>query len=205
MHADKVVVRAILSTIAAIVVLFGFMILSLIAFYPSTLMHVTYDLGMDEASIKNARRAYERSDEVFYIAFATEVAIGSDDYSEIESCGERFLLDDGFTGYCTERDRVYGESGAYERYIQSQVCMAKYRLGKKSDAVSKAFAFIGESFPKNNAVVAVLITAISASDSNSVTEIKNRMNAIASNIPETDTNDFNRVLQIVEEYLQTEE
>ena len=205
MRADKVIVRAILSTVAAIVVLFGFMMLALVAFYPSTLMHVAYDLGMDEASIKNARRAYERSDEVYYIAFATEVAIGSDDYGEIEKCGERFILDDGFDGYCAARDQEYGETGAYERYVQAQVCTAKYRLGKKDDAVSKAFAFTGNTFPKNNAVVGVLITAISARDITCVESIKNRMEDISTEIPETDKEDFDKLLQIATAFLQTEE
>ena len=51
MSVDKVILRAALSTLAAILILFAFMILSLTYIFPSTMMGITYDLGMDGASI----------------------------------------------------------------------------------------------------------------------------------------------------------
>ncbi len=198
MRADKVVVRAILSTLLSIAVLFGFMILALCTLYPSTMMHITYDLGMDDASISNATRAYNRSDEIYYIAFATEVAIGADDHEQIDQCGERFIADERFSAYCEARDAEYGVQGGYEQYIYGRVCMAKYQRGNKTQAIERAFAFVGNAFPKNNAVAAVLLTALAAEDAESVAIIKGKMEEMKANVPEADYSYFEGLLRLCE-------
>ena len=166
MRMDKVIVRAIVSTLLAICALVAFMILALAFIFPSTMMKITYDLGMDGASVRNAKRAYKYSGEVSYIAYATEVAIVDDDFEKIGECGKLFISDENFDKYCSERNQNLpeGVEGAYEQYVYGQVCVAEYKLGNKENAVTIAFSGVEESFPKNNAVIALLLTAVSAGD-----------------------------------------
>ena len=94
MRVDKVIARAALSTVAAILLLCAMMIATLCLAFPQTVMKLTYDLGMDGASVKFATIAYERSENnVYYIAYATEVAIGAEDYENVRSCGKTFVQD----------------------------------------------------------------------------------------------------------------
>ena len=68
-----------------------------------------------------------------------------------------------FPKYCAEMDESSAEAGitgSYAQYIYGQVYAAKYRLGKKAEAVEAAFAVNRDSFPRNNAVVAVLFAAL---------------------------------------------
>ena len=173
MRVDKVILRAAFSTLAAIFVLFAFMIFALNFLYPSTMMEITYDLGMDSASISCARRAYNRDPAVEYIAFATEVAIGLGDNEEIERCGDLFIDNEEFGEYCREKNEsLTGLSSTYEQYVYGQVCVAKYRLGKVESALNRAFDSVGNAFPKNNAMVALLVTALGANDGEMVERIK---------------------------------
>ncbi len=177
MRVDKVITRAVLNTLYAIGILFAFMILTLVCVYPSTLMRMTYDLGMDSMSIMFAKSAYNRTDEVYYIAYATEVAIGIDSDKKILSCGERFIADDQFADYCAERNAILPDDvqGTYEQYVYGKVCVAEYNLGDKEEAVEKAFDFVGEEFPRNNAVAALLIASLLSEDTETVETIKGKM------------------------------
>ncbi len=177
MSVDKVILRAVLNTLYAIGILFAFMILTLVCIYPSTLMRMTYDLGMDSMSIMFAKSAYNRTDEVYYIAYATEVAIGIDSDKKILNCGERFIADDQFADYCAERNAKLSEDvqGTYEQYVYGKVCVAEYNLGEEEDAVERAFDFIGEEFPRNNAVAALLVAALLSEDVETVETIKGKM------------------------------
>ena len=141
MRMDKVIVRAIVSTLLAICALVAFMILALAFIFPSTMMKITYDLGMDSASVRNAKRAYKYSGEVSYIAYATEVAIVDDDFEKIGECGKLFISDENFDEYCSERNQNLpeGVEGAYEQYVYGQVCIAEFKLGNKENAVKIAF------------------------------------------------------------------
>ena len=167
MRVDKVIFRAVVSTLLAIFVLVAFMVLSLAFIFPSTMMKITYDLGMEGASIRNAKRAYKYSGEVAYIAYATEVAIVCDDTEKIGACGRLFIADENFAVYCAERNESLpdGIEGTYEQYVYGQVCVAEYKLGNKAKAVEIAFSGVEESFPKNNAVIALLLTVVEESDS----------------------------------------
>ena len=184
MGNDKVILRSILSTVAAIFVLFVIMFATLAFVYPSTMMKMTYDLGMYSASVRYAKRTYDRNDEIYYIAFATEVAIMDDNVKNIASCGSRFIKDDGFDGYADERNERVAESlpdGVdaptmdYRQYVYGNVCVAKYKLGKKTEAIENAFLWNGDTFTENNAVVAVLMRALGEKDNASVDEILTRL------------------------------
>lgn len=158
---DKVILKAVLSTLLAIVLLFGIMIAALVFVYPSTLMTLTYNIGMDGASAWFADRAYDQFDNVYYIAYATEVSIGTEDPEKINRYGSRFIADEGFDGYCAQMDGETAEiGGSYRQYIYGQVCVAKYGLGERQEAVELAFSVNAEGFPERNAAAAVLLHAL---------------------------------------------
>lgn len=177
MSVDKVILRAFLNTLYAIGILFLFMILTLVCVYPSTVMRMSYDLGMDSVSIVFAKSAYNRTDEVYYIAYATEVAIGQDSDRKIVKYGEYFIADDQFAEYCAERNANLPENvqGTYEQYVYGKVCVAEYNMGEKADAVERAFDYIGEGFPRNNAVAALLVTSLVNGDTDTAQTIKGKM------------------------------
>lgn len=183
MQVDKVLLRAILTTLAAIFVLlagtFGVLVLA----FPSTMVDITYELGMDGASIWFADRAYDRSGEVYYAAFAAEASIGREKPSnrQIEKYADRLVKAEEFGTYCTERDAraLEGVSGCYAQYIYGQLYAAKYRLGKSEEAIEGAFAVNSEAFPKNNAVVAVTFAAMQKKDAVTLTAIRTRLNALS--------------------------
>ena len=201
MGVDKVILRAFLSTLAAVVALFLFLVIALIGLYPSTMMELTYDLGMDTASVRYAERAYKASDDIYYIAYATEVAIGDSNYGKIVSCGERFIADENFGAYCAEKNASAPENtvGSYEQYVYGQVCMAKYLRGEKSAAVERAFELLGEGFAYNNAVVAVLIKAKQSEDTETVVLIKEKMKERQESVPTLDAEYFNAILALTME------
>ena len=176
MRVDKVIARAALSTVAAILILCAMMIATLCLAFPQTMMKLTYDLGLDGASVKFASTAYERSgNNVYYIAYATEVAIGADDYEHVVSCGKTFVADEAaFKAYATERNA----DGAYEQYIYGKICVAQYRLGEKETALLDAKTYLGGKFPQNNAVIAVLLEAIKTGDKPTATSALQTMQAL---------------------------
>ena len=201
MRVDKVILRAVLNTLYAIGILFAFMILTLVCVYPSTLMRMTYDLGMDSMSIMFAKSAYNRTDEVYYIAYATEVAIGIDSDKKILSCGERFIADDQFADYCAERNAILPDDvqGTYEQYVYGKVCVAEYNLGDKEEAVEKAFDFVGEEFPRNNAVAALLVASLLSEDTETVETIKGKMEQLqVEEMSEDDALFFGEMLALVD-------
>ena len=208
MGVDKVILRAFLNTLAAIGILILFLFTALCTFYPSTMMKLTYDLGMESASIHFAERAYKASDDIYYIAYATEVAIGEGKDGKIDSCGERFIEDENFGAYCAAKNEEFAamdenaENGEayeqyYEQYIYGQVCIAKYNCGDKQEAVDSAFAWIGTSFKKNNAVVAVLITVLQAGDVETAQMIKGKMKQMQESVSEADRAYFDRTLGLL--------
>ncbi len=193
MRVDRVILRAAISTLISILVLFAFMLGALCLIFPSTMMGVTYDLGMNEASVDFAKTAYDRSHQIEYIAFATEVAIETGDNARVEECGTVLIAQDGFETYCDKRDSELTADIAYKQYIYGQVSVAKYALNK-TDAVATAFAGLAENtFPKNNAVVALLVAALRADDTQTVAEIKTEMNERASTIIEADKSYFDEI------------
>ncbi len=189
MSVDKVILKAVLNTLAAIAALFVFLFSALIIFYPSTMMKFTYDMGMDKASISYAMREYKRTDEIYYVAHATETAIGLGNAQKILECGEFFIIDEEFSAYCAEKNANKPETtmGTYEQYIYGQVCVSEYKLGKKNKAVERAFGYIGNAFPVQNAVAAVLINALVNGDIQTVELIKGKMEQLQeANLSEED-------------------
>ena len=173
MEIDKIVLRAFLTTLAAVCSLLLFIVLGLCAVFPATSMELAYDMGMGTSCIHFAERAYKGSHDVYFIAYATEVAIEEDKTSKIVSCGEKFIEDEGFEGYCEAK------SETYRRFIYGRVCVAKYQNGDKSGAVALACQSLHGSFPEGNALVAVALTSLGANDMETVELIKNQLNMIS--------------------------
>lgn len=179
MDIKKVFARAAGSTIAAIVILLSVMLLALSFLFPYTMMEMTYKLGMDRASYRNAKRAYAMyGKDVYYIAYATEVAIGMDDEKRINESGEKLIADEEFSAYCEKRDGETASEGGYKQYVYSQLCLAKYELGKKGEAVEKAFALLAGAFPTNNALAALGMRALIEGDKETATAVQTKMNEI---------------------------
>ncbi len=172
MGVDKVALRAFLSTLAAIGILLVFMIVTLCAVFPSTMMEMTYNVGMESASIHFAERAYKGSDDIYFIAYATEVSIEQDKDKKIISCGERFIEDERFDEYCS----LKGEN--YQQFIYGQVCVATYNQGKKEEAVELAYSSLEGRFPKGNALVAVLIASQEQKDTATIQTIREKLNTL---------------------------
>ena len=192
MRVDKIILRATLSTLAAIFCLIGIMIFALCYLFPATMMNIAYDLGMDNASITCAKRSYKRTDEVCYIAFATEVAIIAENDEAIADCGKRFISDDAqaFQAYCVDKNQALSSelSATYEQYVFGQICAAEYRLGDKAQALEDAFAYLHGAFPANNSVVTLLFTALQENDGQTVGQIQTRLVSLSqtNNLTETD-------------------
>lgn len=195
MGVDKIILKSFLNTLLAVVCLIAGMALVLIAAFPSTLMEFSYNLGMDSSSIWYAKRAYKHGEDIYFIAYATDVAIGMEDYENIEYCGEKLLADEEFAGYCAEKNESLPESVSmtYDQYVYGQVCVAMYEQGKKADAVDRAFE-LTSGFPKNNAVVAVLYTAIGDKDGATVALIKGKMEQAQGTLNDADRAYFEDVL-----------
>lgn len=200
MGADKVILRAFLSTLTAIVLLFAFMLGMLVGFYPSTMMEITYDLGMDGSSIRFAERAYDWSDDEYFMAHAMEVAIGMGDTEKIEACGEKFIADDEFAEYCAKQNEKIPEEVelTYEQYVYGQVCVAKYENGNKTGAVERAFELL-KGFPKDNAVAAVLYTALGDRDLETINLIREKMGQLQTDtLSSQEKAEFDRVFALTE-------
>ena len=200
MSWDKVVKSAALSTLAAVGLLLAFMLSALSLIFPSTLMKMSYKLGMDKSSISFATTAYERTGEVYYIAYATEVAIGSDMEKKIVSCGESFISDDEFASYCERENKNLpaDATGTYEQYVYTQVCVAMYELGNKDAAVMRAFELVGNGFPRNNPVAALVVMANKESDTQTVQKIKGSLeNLQKAELSEVDTAYLTEILAFI--------
>ncbi len=182
MRVNKVILRAVCSTLASIAILLCMLVVALSFLFPSTMMRVTYDLGMDKASIRNAKRAYALygdDDNIYFIAYATEVAIGLVENQKIDVCGGMLLADNEFASYCARIDAETQSDGGYAQYVCGKVSLAKYDLGEKQQAVDTASAWVQNAFPKNNALAAVGLRAKMKGDQATVDTVLAKMNEIS--------------------------
>ena len=202
MRVDKVILKAFISTFSAIVLLFAFMFGMLALAFPSTMMQLSYDFGQDETSIRYAERAYGWFDDTYYMAYAMEVAIGSDNQEKIEQCGLLVVEDEPyFTQYCADKRANMPTSitGDYEDFIYGKIAVAKYEQGKKEEAVNYAFDTLQGAFPMDNAAVAVLYAAASKDDNATVTMIKGKMEQQQAGIADRDKAYFDKMLALISE------
>ena len=194
MSVEKIILRSFLSTLAAIVMLLVFMVGMLVAVYPETMMNISYDMGMEKASVWFAERAYKRHDKIETIAFATTVAIEENMYGKIISCGDKMITDNEFDEYCEAKDQEnrekYGDQtingikiveilGSYDQYVYAQISIAQYKTGDKDGAVERA-KDLTVGFPRNNAIACLLLEADSDGDETLVSELLLEMETLYS-------------------------
>lgn len=186
MSIDKVILRVIWTTLLSIAILVVFMFMALICLFPQTMMVLTYDLGMEKSSVYFAESAYKRTDDVGYIAYATEVAISDGNTDKIIYCGEKLICDEDFDVYCRKKDDALQLGTSYEQYVYGQICVAMYENGEKGEALTRAFELIGNDFPYNNAVLALFVTANRAGDETFVETIKGKMKELQKTLLDDD-------------------
>ncbi len=169
MSVDKIIVRSIFTTLLAICVLFVFTFGAMSLAFPSTMMEFTYKIGFEDSSIHFAERSYKDSKDIYYIAYATEVAIETDDNGKIISCGERFIEDEHFEKYCGEKN------AEYRQFIFGRICHAKYLRGEKSEAIELAYGSLNGGFPKGNSLAAILVISIEKDDAETIEAIREKL------------------------------
>ena len=173
MKLDRVIVRTILNTLCAILVLCSILFLSASFVFPSAMMKVAYKLGDDDSAMKYAYTAYSRTNFVDYIAFATDVALGVDSDEEVAKYGELFISDEKFLECCSETDTLYNmPAGSYYKYIYGKVVVALYNLNEKQKAFDYAMQSVSGGFEENNALVALFIQALVGGDAQTVAKVE---------------------------------
>jgi hypothetical protein len=184
MHVDKIIVRAALTTFAVVLTLCVFMIVALSFVFPSTMMQIAYDMGMNAVSAKYAHRAYSYSGDVYYAAFATEVSILDGDVEKVAEYGKLLITDDEFATYCDARNAQKPPFlGTYEQYVYGQVYAAEYvglqTSAEKSLVINKAFSSLENAgFPQGNAVATIVVAAKKKGDNETLRAIREQMNDI---------------------------
>ncbi len=176
MSVDKVIIKAVLSTLAAIGALLVLMISTLCIAFPSTMMGLTYRLGMESASIHFAERAYKNSEDVYFLSYATEVAIEEGKTEKILSLGEKFIAHDGFDVFCAKKG---AQEDAYRQFIYGRISVAKYDLGDGKSAVDFAYESLNGEFKSNNPLVAVMIAAMGKEDKVIAQTVLDKLNLLS--------------------------
>ena len=179
MQIDKVAWRAVVSTLCAIAVLCLCLFLVGAWAFPPTMMKISYETGNDKGAMKYAYRAYKTTGELHYLGFATRVAMGINDLDDVDYYGSALVASEGFEQYCLEIDEKEGyEDGTYELYISTKLVVVKYSLGEKDEAKEYAFNSLDGGFPQNNAVIALLFSAMQAGDTETESYIVNELRAM---------------------------
>jgi hypothetical protein len=67
--------------------------------------------------------------------------------------------------------------GAYDQYLYAQICMAKYELGDKDEALTSALEWT-EGFPRNNAIAVLFVSAIADDDAEFANSVASKIGEI---------------------------
>ena len=163
MHWNVLIRKTVVSTLIGVLVLLALMIGVLSLFFPQTMMRITYDMGMDKASVGFALTAYDRFGAVDYVGFAANTALKADMHERAEMCIERLLDDEDFDDYCERRNEERkGEAlnALFQDYYPRQLCLSIYWQGDGNRAIDRAVELIGDSFAEGNPFIMVANRAI---------------------------------------------
>lgn len=211
LKVDKIILKTFLTAFLSALGMFVVMIAVLCLLFPSTMMQISYNMGLDGMSASFAKTAYDRSNDIYYIAYATEVAIGMDDENQIITYGEAFVKDNDFAKYCERKNANLPEmdghqaTGSYEQYIYSQICISMYEKGN-TKAVDRAFEFLGVSegtskltaFPRQNVVVALLVNAMVVGDAQTVSQIQEKIEQLPTELSAEDQAYYDEVMNFMQ-------
>ncbi len=161
MRLDKIILKAFLQTFVAALLLMGISLGVVCLAFPQTMMDVTYSMGMDESSVNFALTSYERFGRVDYIKHGADTALEAKLYDKAEQCLEKLIADDDFEATCEALDSANAAAGktGYRAYYHRQLCLAKYEVGKTTEAVDRAIGLLGGKFEQGNPLITVLAAA----------------------------------------------
>ena len=209
---DKVILRAILSTLAAIGVLIALLALTCAFLFPSTLMTISYNLGMEKSAVRYAERAYKQDGGAYYLACAFEISVGEETYSDVEKFGRKLIQNKEFDEYCSRMDEEAAQTvtGSYAQYVYGNTYAAAYRNAKtpseKQQAIDEAFACVNSGFPRNNAVFKMVIVVLRSQDATATEYTLEKMLALqtekASAFSESDQGLLQEMITLVQGYMQ---
>jgi hypothetical protein len=211
MDVNKIVWKAILTAFLSALSLIIIMLCALCLFFPSTMMQVSYNMGFDKMSASFAKTAYDRTNDIYYIVYATEVSIGIDDEDGIIEYGELLVGDDEFSQYCARKNANlpsfdnHQATGAYEQYVYSKICISMYQEDAIR-AIKRAFASLGVEegttqlsiFPRQNAVMALYVHACLQNDAQTVSQIKGKIEELQVNLSEADSAYYDEMLAFMQ-------
>ena len=162
MRWNKIIIKAFLQTLAAALLLMGIALGVVCLAFPQTMMDVTYSMGMDEASVDFALTSYERFGTIDYILQGADTALQAEMHDKAEECLEKLIADERFEVTCTGLDNANAAAGkptGYRAYYHRQLCLAKYELGKTTEAIDCAIRLMDGKFEEGNPLVAVVAAA----------------------------------------------
>ncbi len=164
----KLVLKTALITFGAALVLVALVFIIVSSSSPVAMMNLTASMGMDGASGDYAYTAYERTEEISYLAYSCEMAaIRKEDAAIVSRC-ETLFKHEKFAEYCAKKDgepdRAPEEisqyvSGGYAQFLYGQYACALLRTEEAEKAADFAIEAAGEAFPENNAAIALAIEA----------------------------------------------
>jgi hypothetical protein len=117
---------------------------------------------MDEASVDFALTSYERFGTIDYILQGADTALQAEMHDKAEECLEKLIADERFEVTCTGLDNANAAAGkptGYRAYYHRQLCLAKYELGKTTEAIDCAIRLMDGKFEEGNPLVAVVAAA----------------------------------------------
>ena len=145
------------------------------------MMNVTYDLGMDSASVYFAKSAYRQNGDVSYIAFATETCIGADDDGGTVECAELLMKDDKFFSYAQSKDEKLNVSyGSYKKFVCTNYALACYDVNDKEKAITFVKSVSGTAYAADEPLVALFVYAIGKEDGETVRSLHGAVSALSA-------------------------
>ncbi len=159
MRIDKLIVKTVVNTLIAVLVLLVAMFGILSLFFPQTMMKITYSMGFDKSSVNFSVTAYERFGVAEYAGYGADVALQASLHGQAETCIESLLADDGFESYCNSRnEQLTGEqrNTTMQAYYRRQLCLSIYWQGDGERAVNRALELMGDTFAAGNPLVEVI-------------------------------------------------
>lgn len=139
-------------------------------------MDFAYNVGWDKTAIRYAEKSYDRFGDAYYVSRAMEIAAEEVLDGDTERYAEILIAHEDFEDFCVEMDaksfRVDEDGNrtdekwqsTYKQHVYVNLCTAKYRLGKKNEAIEAAYSSLDGKFPPNNALAAVFLNALKAGD-----------------------------------------
>lgn len=186
----KIVWNSIFATLLGTLALCAVLVLACVFFFPPTVMQFAYNVGWENTAMRYAEKSYDRFGDAYYLSFAMEVALETEDYEKVEFYGDTFLAHEDFEEFCIAKDAesfYVDEDGnrtdeklqsTYEQHVYVSLCTAKYLLGKADEAVNLSWGSLHGKFPPNNACAAVLLYALRASDAATAQKVSAKIQTI---------------------------